>query len=360
MKIQSKIDAPYERGRFLMDCCMTVVRLGSTTAVFVLTCALLTSCVSDSPKIPSKKEDSAMIAAAQKKADIARNSLTLSQKRILDIYTKQTKFLDRVRANGRFTSADTVSEKRHIDSLWQEYLIEHPTDVDALVLCAKFHRACGDNDAAYATFKVADSLNPNLAVVKQQLACYEAETSLGDAAYEHILEAVKLAPEVPVYNLQAAQTILFFRDTLVESQNISRKDLDLQMIGFYAKAAELAPADKLAQWRYAQSFYDVQSADWNAALKQWELVLQNFTGLNIEKQTALANKARVLVELYKDQEAEDILKDIDNPNLSDIKIALMKIINNAKTVQEADDTDGERTLGTPKAFFKDENLNNIK
>ena len=57
---------------------------------------------------------------------------------------------------------------------------------------------------------------------------------------------------------------------------------------------------------------------------------------DVEKQTAMANKARVLIELNRDSEAEAILAKIDNPNLSDSKNALLAEIIQAK-LQNKDD-----------------------
>ena len=91
--------------------------------------------------------------------------------------------------------ADALSLKSKIDALWAEYLAEFPDDVDALVLNGKFLRATGDDELSYKQFSHADALSPNLPVVKQQLANYEAEHGLAKHAYDNIRAAVSLAPE---------------------------------------------------------------------------------------------------------------------------------------------------------------------
>ncbi len=261
---------------------------------------------------------------------------TLSQKKVLEILSEQEKFFDRASLKSVPSASDTISNKRRIDSLWKQYLLENPKDVEARILCAKFQRACGDNETAYVYFKEADEMNPNIAVVKQQLSVYEAESGAAIEAYGHIEDALALEPDVPVYNIQAAQTILFFRDEISKEKNIPREELDKKMIFYYRRAAELAPGDSTLQWKYARAFYDVKNADWNAALKQWDFVLENCAAFDVEKQTALANKARVLIELNRDSEAEGILKKIDNPNLSDSKNALLAEIVRAKRQKESE------------------------
>ena len=189
---------------------------------------------------------------------------------------------------------------------------------------------------ADSCFKEADEMNPNIAVVKQQLSVYEAESGAAIEAYGHIEDALALEPDVPVYNIQAAQTILFFRDEISKEKNIPREELDKKMIFYYRRAAELAPGDSTLQWKYARAFYDVKNADWNAALKQWDFVLENCAAFDVEKHTALENMARVLIELNRDSEAEGILKKIDNPNLSDSKNALLAEIVRAKRQKESE------------------------
>lgn len=261
---------------------------------------------------------------------------TFSQKKLLEILSEQKNFFDRASLKSVSSASDTISNKRRIDSLWKQYLLENPKDVEARILCAKFQRACGDNEAAYIYFKEADGMNPNIAVVKQQMSVYEAESGAAIEAYNHIKQAVEMEPDVSVYNLQAAQTILFFRDEISKEENISREDLDKKMIFYYRRAAELAPNDSTLQWKYAQAFYDVKNANWVEALKQWNFVLENCVAFDVEKQTAMANKARVLIELNRDLEAEEILSKIDNPNLSDSKNALLAEIVHARLQKEAD------------------------
>ena len=261
---------------------------------------------------------------------------TFSQKKVLEILSEQEKFFDRASLKSVSSASDTISNKRRIDSLWKQYLLENPKDVEARILCAKFQRACGDNETAYVYFKEADEMNPGIAVVKQQMSVYEAESGAAMEAYKHIEQAVAIEPDVSVYNLQAAQTILFFRDEISKEENISREELDKKMMFYYRRAAELAPGDSTLQWKYAQAFYDAKNADWNEALKQWDFVLKNCVAFDVEKQTAMANKARVLIELNRDSEAEAILAKIDNPNLSDSKNALLAEIIQAK-LQNKDD-----------------------
>lgn len=226
--------------------------------------------------------------------------------------------------------SDALSIKSRLDSLWDEYLAQFPNDVNALILNAKFLRATGDADTAYKRISDAERLNPKIAVIKQQLANYEAEHGMPKEAYDNLKEAIALEPNVAIYHIQLADLLLFFREDFLKKQIFTQEKIDKEMIASIANAAKLEPKNSKIQWKYARFFYDIGKPDWNIALAQWENILQNFAPLNIDKQTALVNKARVLIELNQDQQAEEILKQINlKPLASDVK-KLMSVIESAK------------------------------
>ena len=260
--------------------------------------------------------------------DRSEYTYTLSQKKLLEIIAEQKVFFERVRTNSKMSRSDAVSLKNRLDSLWAEYFAEHPEDVDALLIHGKYLRAVGDDEAAYKEFSKADALNPNLPVVKQQLANYEAEHGLPKFAYANLSAAVALAPDVSVYRLQLADFILFYREELIVREKFTQQALDTVMMESYRRAARLEPENSALQWKYARAFYDAGKPDWNAALAQWNLVLSKFAPLNLDRQTALANKARVLIELRRDSQAREILEtQIDLPALLADKHRLLEIIN---------------------------------
>lgn len=260
--------------------------------------------------------------------DRSEYTYTLSQKKLLEIIAEQKVFFERVRTNSKMSRSDAVSLKNRLDSLWAEYFAEHPEDVDALLIHGKYLRAVGDDEAAYREFSKADALNPNLPVVKQQLANYEAEHGLPKFAYANLSSAVALAPDVSVYRLQLADFILFYREELIVREKFTQQALDAVMMESYRRAAQLEPENSALQWKYARAFYDAGRPDWNAALAQWDLVLSKFVPLNLDRQTALANKARVLIELRRDAQAREILEtQVDLPSLLADKRRLLEIIN---------------------------------
>jgi len=256
-------------------------------------------------------------------------TISLSQRKLLDIIDEQHRFFERVKNKSKMNYADVLSIKTRIDSLWAEYLAEFPDDVEALIIHGKFLRATGDDKLAYDDFCKADRLNPKIAVVKQQMANYEAECGLFKESYDSIEEALKLEPDNPVYLTQQAQLILFYREEFIIKNYFTQAQLDSKMINCYRRAAELCPQSSDAQWRYAQAFYDVGRADWSVALVQWEKILKEYAPLNIDKQTALANKARVLIELNRDADAVAVLEEVNLPALQKDKNKLLALVSSS-------------------------------
>ncbi len=281
--------------------------------------ALLVSC--SSPEAARASSD----PLARENID---SNQTLSQKKILEILRAEKRLKSNFSDN--FRSPESISEIRRINSMWEEYLLNNKKDFHALVLYGKFCRFSGDFPRSYSAFQKANEINPNVALVKQQLALYEAENGFFDIAREHINEAISLSPETPSYYEQRAALISIYRRNLVETGRFPQKVLDDEMLSSYAKAAELQPGNLDAQRNYALSFFDVGKADWNKALKQWELVLK-LSPLEAEKRAAKVNIARVMIELNRDSEAEEILKSVNDDSLLQIKLALLDIIARAKS-----------------------------
>lgn len=255
---------------------------------------------------------------------------TLSEKKLIEILRRQKLFFDRIDAGSKMSAHDVITEKRRIASLWDEYLINNQKDVNALILYGKFCRTVGDAARAYSAFAQADSLDPSIGIVKQQMAAYEAETGLYEQAMSHMKDAIELSPKSSIYHLQYAQIIMLFREEMVASGKFKQSELDDLMIKSYASAVKLEPRNAALRREYALAFYELGKADWNEALAQWKTILGSCATYS-EKQLAQLNIARVLMELHRDDEAEKVLALIDEDSLVPQKLLLMGEINRAKT-----------------------------
>lgn len=224
---------------------------------------------------------------------------------------------------------NVITIVNRINSLWNDYFGDNPEDAEALVIYSKFLRFIGDSERSYSTAKKADAINPKIPSAKEIMAAYEAENGMYKAAYNHICKAIKLNPEVGVYYKQKAQIITVYRTRMIDSAFADWGRMDAELIECYRKVCELEPGNVRAKWQYAQAFYELQKADWNAALALWNEI-EKESALNIDLQTVRANKARVLVELGRDSEAEKLLAGIDLPSLQNAKSMLLAEIDRAR------------------------------
>lgn len=263
------------------------------------------------------------------RAESAAQAYTLAQKKLLEIVSAQNGLLDRMRRAERpsaVASSDLISEKKRVDSLWNEYFAGASRDAESYAIYGKYLRATSDPTSAYAAFLKADGLDPSMASVKHQLAVYESENGQFARAYRHFSEALELEPDNAVYLSQTAKFLMAARSELAASGDFDPAALDAEMLDCYRRWAGASAPNSRAKWECAKAFYQVSAPDWNEALERWEDILENAT-IGLERQTALANKARVLIELRRDPEAREILGKIDNPHLADDKAALLGVID---------------------------------
>lgn len=282
--------------------------------------------VSPFQRVDSKEEFAFMQEALER---VDRENASLSQRRLIEILRAQVRFFSNYKKGTRMSSAENISAYRRLRSMWEEYFLENSKDADALIVFGKFLRRTGDPSAAYGIFCQADKARHTDAITKQQMATYEGEIGMFKEAYSHLQDAINLDADNPIYLGQLAQLILFYRERLSAELKLSTKELDEKMLGAYQRVAEILPENMDAQTRYAQAFYDVVSADWNKALVQWNKV-EKLAQLNLEKQTVKANKARVLIELHRDKEAQELLREVTLPSLARSKAALLGVIEDAQ------------------------------
>ena len=161
--------------------------------------------------------------------------------------------------------------------------------------------------------------------MKHQLAVYESENGQFPEAYAHFLDALKLEPENNVYISQTAKFLMVARTELAASGKFDIAQLDKKMLECYRKWADSSAPNSQAKWECAKAFYSVSHPDWEEALSRWEDIIKN-SALELERQTALANKARVLIELRRDDQAREILAKVVNEHLAEDKAKLLGVI----------------------------------
>lgn len=160
----------------------------------------------------------------------------------------------------------------------------------------------------------ANQLDPDIAFVKNQLGNAMAEDGKPLQAAPYFLAAIRLEPKEPLYHYQLGSLLAEARDDFLKGGEWSRATLDGAMHEAFRKAAELAPDRFEFAYRFAESFYDLEKPDWDAALKAWSALEEKATTA-IERQTMRLHAANILIKLGRAVHARALLATVDEPGL---------------------------------------------
>jgi tetratricopeptide (TPR) repeat protein len=178
---------------------------------------------------------------------------------------------------------------------------------------------------AMAILLKANQLDPDVALVKNQLGNLLAEDGRPLQAAPYYLAAVKLEPNEPMYHYQLGTLLVEAREDFLKSGGWKRDALDGAMHEAFRRATELAPERFEFAYRYAESFYDLEKPDWNAALKAWS-GLEEKAPTPIERQTMRLHAANICLKLGKRDHAKALLATVDDPKLQGQKQRLLPLL----------------------------------
>lgn len=246
-------------------------------------------------------------------------SSDLATKRLLAIAEKEAKIYQKIADDPEFYSEDDLD--RRINELVQSYrtyLLDQPDDVSAYILYGKLLRRVQENEQAFMAFLKADELDPEIAVVKQQIGNHLAEDGKGKAALTFYLRAIDLEPETAIYHFALGQLIYDFRGEFIQEKIFTQDALEREMLKAFRTAATLEPTNFDYQMRLGEAYYDLSSPDWKSALIHWNKLSK--TPLNSLQVEILAlHRARVLGRLGRAEEANNLLAKVLNPALQNSK-----------------------------------------
>jgi tetratricopeptide (TPR) repeat protein len=180
----------------------------------------------------------------------------------------------------------------------------------------------GQRKASIAILMRANKLDPDIALVKNQIGNFLAEEGHVREALPYFLAAIKLEPKEPLYHYQLGTLLYSGRDDFLKSAEWTSDGLEHTMHQAFREAAELAPDRIEFTYRYAESFYDLTTPDWDAALKAWTL-LEAKAGTDVEKQTMRLHEANVLLKAGKTDHARVLLDTVTDPALQGQKQKLV-------------------------------------
>jgi tetratricopeptide (TPR) repeat protein len=168
----------------------------------------------------------------------------------------------------------------------------------------------------------ANELDPDIALVKNQLGNYMAEEGKPLQAAPYFIAAIKIEPNEPLYHYQLGSLLAEARDDFLKSGEWTRATLDEAMLKAFKRAAELAPDRFEFGYRYAEAFYDLEKPDWDTALKAWS-ALEDKAPTPIERQTMRLHAANILIKQGRRDHAQALIATVDEAALQGQKQKLV-------------------------------------
>jgi len=224
---------------------------------------------------------------------------------------------------------DVHSIKTELQSIVDGYealISAAPNYVAAFISYGMMLHRIGERIPSNAMLIRADQIDPYHAIVKNQLGNYQAEEGNYPEAMGFYQMAIDLRPDEPLYHYQLGNLLFSYKNFFIDDKLFLPEGIDLEIQNRFRKAAMLAPAHLPYRLRYAQSFFDIARPNWEAALEEWQQLV-NFVESPEEKQMMQLYMAKTRFEMGHHTAAQKIIKGIDEPSLEHSKDILLKQIN---------------------------------
>ncbi|MGA1205389.1 MAG: tetratricopeptide repeat protein [Opitutales bacterium] len=253
------------------------------------------------------------------------NSLSLLEQQLLTVIQME-KELDQLAAIPDVDHGEVYRLFMQVAQEYKSIISRNERHLETRLLFGKLLSRFGDAEGARDQFLAAAAIDPNIAVIHQQLSTYYAEEADFTRALAYALNAVRIEPDTAAYHYGLGQVLAAFRDQFLKEEIFSPDKIDADILDAFKTAIDLQPDSLPLRFRYGEAFYDVGNPDWNLALQHWQhLALQ--PGLPpLQLDAVRLHQARCLIELGLPEQARTITRDIQNP----------QILQSARLLQQQD------------------------
>ncbi|WP_221031403.1 hypothetical protein [Actomonas aquatica] len=198
---------------------------------------------------------------------------------------------------------------------YEQYLRRYPKKAEGYIAYSMLlgSSLVDERERAKALLLKANNLDPDLAIVKNQLGKYLAEEGKPLEALNYFLSAVQLEPEQALYHFQIGQLLGAARGDFLASGEWTAEQVDAALVHALQEAVRLDPDNFAYAYRLAESHYDVAEPDWPEALAAWQALAARATD-PLQQQMVQLHEANVLLAMERLDDAETVLAgDFDAP-----------------------------------------------
>ena len=248
---------------------------------------------------------------------------TLADKDLREAVSREKELFARAQTEGdNLDRARFQADLQSIVSTYDVLIQKNPDFAPAYVAYGVLLSRVGMAKEAAAILIKANKLDPNVPLVKNQMAMLLAEDGRPIDALPWLTSAIDLAPKEPVYHYHLGKLLAEARDDFVKSGEWTRVALDRAMLQAFQRAAELDPKEWAFAYRYAEAYYDLETPRWDEALKLWT-TLEERAKPGVEQQTVRLHAANILFKLGDRHRAESLLITVTEPALQKQKQTLL-------------------------------------
>lgn len=255
---------------------------------------------------------------------------TLAEKTLKEIVERQKQLFAQAEKEGdQLDEARFAAEAKALAGSYDVFIQKNPDFAPGYVAYGVFLGKIDMAKAAVAMLLKANKLDPNIPLVKNQLAKHLAEDGKPLEALPYLTSAIDLAPNEPLYHFHLGQLLLEAREDFLREGGWTRAALDKSMLEAFQRAADLAPADLSLAYQHAKAYYEIYPPRWEEALAVWEKLGGRATTESL-RQLVKLQRANVLVKLDRGAEARALLDQVTDMKLTEEKQKVIDAIAAAK------------------------------
>ncbi len=248
-------------------------------------------------------------------AEAAGETETLAFRNLRRIVEEEERILEHARDGEGDYDVNRVRQGfQELVRKYEVFLGENPDYAPGYVAYGLMLDRAGETGVASRMFLRANQLDPNIPVVKNQLGNYMVEEERPEQALGYFLAAIELEPEEPLYHLQLGNLLAEYRQGFLDDGIYDAETLDTSMQDAFREAARLGEDEIAYAYRYAESFYDVGTPDWDEALAVWSELGERLSP-GVERQTVRLQQANIHLLRGEPQRAERLLEEVTAPVL---------------------------------------------
>ena len=290
------------------------------------------------------------------------SALSLADRKLLKIIEQEKEFFSLSPVDS-YDAQELSRKAQDLVALYEAHLSENPNDTNALILYGKFLNRVGQENHAISFFLKADSINPKIAVVKQQIGNFLVEKNKPLEALPFFTETIKINPSVADYHFHLGNFLVLFQQELTDSKILGMKSIESFAHDCFGQAAQKKPSSFEYRLRYAQSFFDYSEADYSIALKEWKGITNDFESSLSKSELDYIKlcKARIMLELNQKDKATALINEVSSKSLAKSKKVLLQSISEKPKAEKpkANKTSQKKT-GYLKYLIHDPHLARLK